>query len=331
MSEPDASQLDHPTVSVVIPAFNAESTLGRALDSIALQSCPAIEVIVVDDCSTDATPRIAADYTALPVRVLRQPGNRGAAAARNAGLACCRGEFVAFLDADDEWLEGKLARQLEMFGTDPEIGLVGSRYRQVFDDGRRPRIQPDGDLIEEDRAWYSLMARACLQTSTVIIRRAILEREGTAFDESLRVGEDQDLWIRLALRTRVAFVDACLVNKYEYGTSLSAREPLANARYMLPVVERHLRENRGRISPAERRYIQAARLSKAGRDACYNGHYLSGLPLVLRAVLMGHRPVYHLLFLARIGLRVPITARSRLRAEKATRKPASPPPEARIY
>lgn len=309
MSEEDAQQRDEPSVSVVVPAYNAANTLARAFDSIALQSHPGLEVIVVDDCSGDATPEIAAARTDLPIRLLRLPRNRGAAAARNAGLACCRGKYVAFLDADDEWLPGKLARQLALLENDPAIGLAGTRFRQVFDNGAPSRIQPDGALVQGDRAWQSLMARACLQTSTVVIRREILAAERTAFDETLRVGEDQDLWIRLALRTSVGYVDACLVNKHECGTSLSAQEPLGNARYMLPVVERHLRANFTRISSAERRHIKASRLAKAGRDACYSGHYLFGLPLILRAVSLGHRPVYHLLFLARMALPVAAAAR----------------------
>lgn len=326
MSEEDVLQYDEPVVSVVVPAFNAANTLDRALDSITLQSHPNLEVIVVDDCSGDATPDIAAARADLPIRLLRLPRNGGAAAARNAGLACCRGKYVAFLDADDEWLPGKLARQLDMLEKDPAIGMAGTRFRQVFDNGAPSRIQPDGALVEGDRAWQTLMARACLQTSTVVIRREILAAEPTAFDETLRVGEDQDLWIRLALRTSVGYVDACLVNKHERGTSLSAQEPLGNARYMLPVVERHLRANFARISPAERRHIKADRLAKAGRDACYSGHYLVGLPLILRAVSLGHRPVYHLLFLARMALPVAVAARPQHPPAKAVRSrlPAVP-------
>lgn len=311
MGEIEELQVGEPAVSVVIPAFNAARTLPRAFDSIAVQQCPSLEVIVVDDGSRDATPEVVAARTDLDIRLLRLPLNAGAAAARNAGLAQCRGRYVAFLDADDEWLPGKLERQLAVLRADPSVGLVGSRYRQVFDNGEPPRIQPEGELVAGERAWHTLMARACLQTSTVVVRRDVVQA-GMGFDETLRVGEDQDLWIRLALRTRVAFVDACLVNKHEYSTSLSAQEPLANARYMLPVVERHLRLNRGRLSPAERRQIHASRLSKAGRDACYNGHYLSGLPLILQAVLLGHRPLYHFLFLARMAL--PLRASARRRA-----------------
>ncbi len=301
MSERKPQTHDRPEVSVIIPAFNAARTLGRALDSISRQSHRSLEVIVVDDCSDDATTAVAAGRTDLPIRLLRLPRNRGASAARNAGIACCRGRYVAFLDSDDEWLEQKLTRQLHVLRSDPTIGLVGCRYRQIFNNGELPRLQPDIGLVDTDLAWQSLMAQACLQTSTVVVRREALEAEKTGFDELLRVGEDQDLWIRLALRAKVGYVDACLVHKHEYATSLSAQEPLANARYMLPVIERHLRANADRLSPAERRRIKGARLSKAGRDACYGGYYLQGLPLVARAAFLGHRPLYHLLFLARMA------------------------------
>ncbi|MDR5708499.1 MAG: glycosyltransferase family 2 protein, partial [Armatimonadota bacterium] len=104
-----------PTVSLVIPAHNAEAYLREALDSVFAQTRPPDEVIVVDDGSLDRTPEIAASYGDR-VRLVRQP-NRGEAAARNTGVRVAQGELIAFLDADDAWLPGYLTSQLRVYET----------------------------------------------------------------------------------------------------------------------------------------------------------------------------------------------------------------------
>ncbi len=101
-----------PLVTAVIPCFNAAATLLRAIDSVRHQSYPNIEIIAVDDGSRDGTPALLHQQQALGVRVISQ-ANAGAAAARNAAIAVARGEFLAFLDADDEWNPDKITRQVE--------------------------------------------------------------------------------------------------------------------------------------------------------------------------------------------------------------------------
>src|SRR5690348_10269988 len=109
-------QGEMPTVSVVIPAFNAAEYIGQAIDSVLAQTHQPIEIIVVDDGSTDQTAQIAAAYPA-PVRVLRKP-NGGPASARNMGIAAATGSWIALLDADDRWLANKLERQLRHVADD---------------------------------------------------------------------------------------------------------------------------------------------------------------------------------------------------------------------
>ena len=117
-----------PTISVVIPAYNAASTLSKAIESVLNQDIQGnpLELIIVDDGSTDRTSEIAAHYVRTHpdrIRLIAQK-NRGPAAARNAGIAAAAGELIAFLDADDQWLPGKLAAQLSVFMQLPEIALV---------------------------------------------------------------------------------------------------------------------------------------------------------------------------------------------------------------
>src|SRR3569833_81721 len=99
-------------VSVVIPAWNAQACLSRAIRSVLAQTLPPFEILVVDDGSTDATPSLVRQFGS-PVRLIHQ-GHAGAAAARNTGIAAASGEYIAFLDADDEWLPRKLQRQMSL-------------------------------------------------------------------------------------------------------------------------------------------------------------------------------------------------------------------------
>ena len=120
-----------PLVSVVIPAFNAGRTIDRALASVFAQDYQPLDIIVVNDGSTDDTSERVARYPEAVVRLLHLAQNRGVAAATNAGLAVARGQFIAFLDADDEWLRGKLQYQVTQIEANPDMSFVCSGWREV--------------------------------------------------------------------------------------------------------------------------------------------------------------------------------------------------------
>lgn len=281
--------MDRPRVSVVIPAYNAAATIVRAIASAKAQIPPPDEIIVVDDASDDATAAIAETSGA---RLIRLPAHAGASAARNAGIEAASGEIIAFEDADDEWLAGKLARQLPLLG-DASFVACGAR---LFDEAGKD-LGPlyDGQIPDEGaNAWRSLLARNTVATSCVIAwKRELLAAGG--FDPALPVAEDQDLWIRLALRGKLRYVDAHLVRLYRtpisvsgVGTALGARQQLV---YTLPMIERHIAANRTRLSAAEIRRIRGGRKLRAGHGACWNGAWADGAPLVLSAILLGYRPL----------------------------------------
>ena len=109
------------SVSVVIPTFNRKELVFQALDSVARQTCPPLEVIVVDDCSSDGTVEaLRAARFPFPVRIVSQATNQGPAAARNAGILKAGGRYIAFLDSDDVWLPEKLERQVALFDALPD-------------------------------------------------------------------------------------------------------------------------------------------------------------------------------------------------------------------
>jgi glycosyltransferase involved in cell wall biosynthesis len=157
------------------------------------------EVIVVDDGSTDETAEVVRAHGA--VRYLRHEVNRGASAARNAGLAAAGGQYVAFLDDDDLWLPHKLRVQVDALSRDPSVGLV---YSQVLVQTRHgdfvwPSFTPEGSVLQV------LLRTPFLNMDAVLLRREVLDAAGR-FDEDLRFFEDTDFWLRVVAVTRVRYV-----------------------------------------------------------------------------------------------------------------------------
>jgi glycosyltransferase involved in cell wall biosynthesis len=166
-----------PLVSVVIPVFNGERFLGEAVESVLDQKYSAIEIIVVDDGSTDNTATVA---RSLPetVRYLHQ-SNQGPAAARNRGIEQAQGSFIAFADADDLWPAGKLELQLPYLIEDSKIDIVLGRIQQVTVDG--PTQSPDPAFS--------------VNLGSAVMRKSVFERIGL-FDETMRYSEDVDWFMR---------------------------------------------------------------------------------------------------------------------------------------
>jgi glycosyltransferase involved in cell wall biosynthesis len=198
-----------PAVGVVVPAYNAAWCVGRAIDSVLAQEGAGYEIVVVDDGSTDDTPAVLARYGDA-IRVLRQR-NQGLSAARNAGIRAARGEFVAFLDADDWWLPGKLARQLELMRMRPEVGFSSTAARVEDPQGHLLNLWPapqwQGPFVVH---LFGSNADVAGSGSAVMARRALFDRVG-GFDETLRSLEDIDMWMRLAAVSEYACVSEPLV------------------------------------------------------------------------------------------------------------------------
>jgi glycosyltransferase involved in cell wall biosynthesis len=253
-----------PLISVIIPAYNCASYLERALESVRAQRYPAdrLEIIVIDDGSSDRSPMVAAEYAERDPRVvaLRQ-ANAGPAAARNRGIDAARGTLIAFLDADDTWAPDKLAEQAALFAADPELGLVHCGVRFVDADGvpvgrwmRQTRIAR-GDILLDYICDFFLI------TSSVMVPKRCLMEVGK-FDESLRVGEDNDLFLRIIEKWRVECVDAPMLNRTIRPDSLSREDFDLDARNDLLILDRFLasrpdfaRQHRQRINQRYASYL----------------------------------------------------------------------------
>ncbi len=194
-------------VSVVIPTFNRRTLVREAVASVCNQRGAAYEVIVVDDGSSDGTAVALQAEFGRRVDVLRT-ANRGVAAARNAGVAACHGDRIAFLDSDDLWLPDKLATQVSFFAAHPEAQICQSEEVWVRNGVRvnpcTRHCKPSGDIFEPS-------LRLCLVSpSAVMLRRSLFERVG-GFDESLPACEDYDFWLRILRDTPVWLIDRPLV------------------------------------------------------------------------------------------------------------------------
>lgn len=196
-----------PQVSVIIPTFNRAAMVTQAVDSVLAQTDASYELIVVDDGSGDDTSSRLARYGDR-VRLARQ-GQRGVAAARNHGARLARGHWLAFLDSDDEWLPGKLARQLRFHAAaDWAISQTAEIWLR---NGRR--VNPHAHHRKPSGEFFLPSLDRCLVSpSAVMLRRDLFDALG-GFDESLAVCEDYDLWLRVARRARIGLIPEALVLK----------------------------------------------------------------------------------------------------------------------
>jgi glycosyltransferase involved in cell wall biosynthesis len=188
------------TVSVIVPAYNAEATIERALASAAGQTVQPAEIIVVDDGSTDGTACRVEKFrmrSAVPIRLFRQP-NKGPGAARNAGAQSAQTDYIAFLDADDLWYPPKLERVLAAIAARPEADLAcHDEYRRSAG-GRIERRVRSGPATR-DMYDHLLFERNCVLTSAVVMRRRCFAAAGGfSEDRAVESNEDWDLWLRLA-------------------------------------------------------------------------------------------------------------------------------------
>jgi glycosyltransferase involved in cell wall biosynthesis len=209
---------DGPLVSVVIATYNMARFLPLALRSALDQSYENIEVLVVDDGSQDDTRAIMEPFRDdHRVRYVFQQ-NRGQASAKNRGIREARGEYVAFLDADDMWVPDKLERQMPLFLRSPAVGIVYSRFAYIDEAGTELRIE-DYDLFR-GRVSGPLLIRNFIGFGTSVARKECFDRLGS-FDESIGMGIDYDLWLRFSTQYEFDYVDRPLLRYREWPGQMS--------------------------------------------------------------------------------------------------------------
>ncbi len=201
-------------ISVIIPTYNRAKYLPRAIESVLSQSFKPLEIIIVDDGSIDDTKSVVSRY---PVGYIYQE-NSGVSSARNGGVKEAKGEWVAFLDSDDEWDRDKLLKQIAFHRTNPDILFSHTNERWIRDNREikysKRLKKPEGFCFEDNLSACKIAA------SSVLVHKKIFEDVGY-FDESLRVCEDYEFWLRVSLSHKIGLVKDKLITKYAHNSQLS--------------------------------------------------------------------------------------------------------------
>jgi glycosyltransferase involved in cell wall biosynthesis len=216
-------------VSVIIPVYNGEKYIRCAIDSVLKQDYQSIEIVVIDDGSSDSTLQILNEY-GDKVSIYQQP-NKGSAAARNLGIKMANGTYIAFLDADDYWFPGKVSAQMQALRA---TGCRMAYTRFLFWHADTDNAWPDpasvifqdrlafksGSKVEPRWVYADLLLDCLVWTSTVLIAKEELNRVG-GFDEDLRKGQDYDLWLRLSRTIQMAYLEQVSALYRLHGESIT--------------------------------------------------------------------------------------------------------------
>ncbi|MFW6015696.1 MAG: glycosyltransferase family 2 protein [bacterium] len=198
-------------VSVIIPTHNRVNLLKNAVNSVLNQTYKKFELLIVDDASTDDTINYIKNIKDNRINFIRNEISKGGSGARNVGIKKAKGEYIAFLDDDDEWKKDKLQKQINLFKQDEEVGLVYTGAEIIYTNYKLkyknlPSIK--GNISEK-----ILIKNYIGTTSSVIVKREILDETGY-FDEELPALQDYDLWVRICQLTKIDCIEEPLINYY---------------------------------------------------------------------------------------------------------------------
>lgn len=288
-----------PKISVVVPLYNKEAYIRRAVESALSQGPAVYEVIVVDDGSTDNGPAQLALLDDARLRLIRQP-NGGVSSARNTGIEAATGEFVAFLDADDAWLPGFVDELLALMQAFPQAALYATSYVRVWPDGQRlaadlpigfdkikRQVVADPFAAWSRAAFFSISSSAC-------VRRKVLLLQNIRFPVGESLGEDQDVIFRLMELGDMAFSSYPLS---EYTQSVPNSLYSAPPMQLPPCYKRLLQRTRVRNYPSQHkrgaRRVVAVNYLNVARTLMQSGKWAEAAALVFTRAAIRH-PTYWL-------------------------------------
>jgi glycosyltransferase involved in cell wall biosynthesis len=207
-------------ISVVIPAYNRESTIRRAVISVLDQTYSDLEVLVVDDGSTDGTEEVLRQISDPRLRYIKADENRGACAARNIGIVAAQGEWVAFQDSDDSWHADKLEKQMETLQVH-KADIVFCGMRLIRGDGTNGPTVPAPSLPQRFYSYEALLRESIASTQVIMGRRDCFLAE--PFDEQMPRMQDWDFILRLSQKYSVYYLNEVLADVYLQSDSLTMR------------------------------------------------------------------------------------------------------------
>ncbi|HVF47851.1 MAG TPA: glycosyltransferase [Pyrinomonadaceae bacterium] len=276
------------SVSVIIPNYNYAHYLREAIEGVLNQTYPDIEIIVVDDGSTDGSSEILKSYGDRILLILQN--NQGVSAARNNGVMSSHGQYVAFLDADDSWLPKKIEREVEQFSLNPKLGLVHVGVREVDAVGNHIRDRLDGGHGQIADQLLMLATEGILGGgSGFMVPRSVFDEIG-GFDTALSTSADWDLFYRISSRYPIGFVPEVLINYRVHG---------ANMHGNIEVMERDMTlafsKAFGQGATAHSRKVYGNLYQNLSGSYFYAGDYAASLRTALRS--LSYRPANILYFI----------------------------------
>lgn len=205
-------------ISVVIPTYNRERTLKRSIESVLKQTYLNIEIIIIDDCSTDNTEQIVKSFNNEKIRYIRLDKNSGACVARNKGIEIATGDYIAFQDSDDEWLEDKLEKQMKVL---KETGTVVTfcAFNFVPFKGKVRKKEPNIDVNCFEHITSELLKENFISTQTILAEKKVFEN--IKFDVTLPRFQDWDIAIRISKAYKMSYLNEALVNLYIQKDSIT--------------------------------------------------------------------------------------------------------------
>ena len=214
-----------PKVSVVVLTHNRPELLRRAVSSILNQTFQDFEIVLVDDASTDSTPEVVRGLGDARIKYIRHEVNKGEAGSRNTGVTNSSGQYIAFLDDDDEWLPEKLERQMRLLESSPStVGAVYTGFLKIdrLTNKAIKQVIPSkrGDIFAEmaGQNWVGT-------PSTIVLRKECFEKMGL-FDEAIVFGTDYDMWIRISKEFHFEYIQEPLINYSVHENKMSRRPNL---------------------------------------------------------------------------------------------------------
>ena len=297
--------LRSPSVTVIIPTYNRAHLLGRSIKSVLGQTYRDIELIVVDDCSTDNTEEVIRSFSDERLRSIRLNKNSGSPAVpTNKGIEAARGEYIAIQDSDDEWLPGKLEKQMNVFKkVSPEVAIVYTDVWRIRENGEKeylpsPHIMPEDGIIYREALGYRVEG---IGTQTLLIRKECFSKTGL-FDEKLRMFIDTELLIRVSKYYYFYHLQEPLVNYFDTPGSLAHdSESWIPARIL--ILEEFFDDIR------KSRRLLATHYFSIGHHLCLRGEFAQGRNYLIKSSLAYHLNIKFLMLafmslIGRVGYRI---------------------------
>ena len=292
-----------PKVSIVIPTYNSEKFIDRTIKSVLNQTFQNFELIIVDDCSVDNTRKMIREFQKQDdrIKLIALEKNSGAPAhPKNVGIKNAKGEYIAFLDHDDEWLPKKLEKQLELFkNSSDNLGFVGCNFL-IIDDNRNKSREYCLPSWPREKFFERFLLGNISSSSGIMIKQKVLDRIG-GFDEKLKFADDWDMWLRISKHFDFDFVSEILVKYHLHSTNVTSnvgiQKELKEFEYMFHKYQNDFKNYSN---------IYSIHLRKLGSKCCANGQIRNGQKCYVKSIKVYplNLKSYLYLLLSLIGVRL---------------------------